>query len=1255
MGFTWTEEQRSAIDIRGRNILVSAGAGSGKTSVLVERIRTLVCDEHVPVRSLLIVTFTEAAAAEMKEKIRISLTEELEKASQEGGDTSYIRRQLSDLPGADISTFHSFALHVIRRFFYLTDLEPGFTVCDESRAELLKQDAMDEFLEDEFAAGNEDFKDFLDRYSGDRNFDRVRDMLQGAYKKLMAMPYPWEWLDSAIGDAYSQEGGFACGRLWQSMLREIKRSLSRLEPLAEKRAFLLDDAGLDRLAELARDGKLTCLRSAIAICDESLLSVKNGTPEDPQTVIDRIRAALDDSTRLAARKEEKAAYEEIKGKVQGLGKQITDGVRDLKERYLPADIEKALEELEKVRPQLETLKRLLMAFDAKYRAVKDAEHVIDFSDFEHYCLEILDNAEAASFYRNKFDSIFVDEYQDTNVVQEEILSKITNGRNLFMVGDVKQSIYRFRLADPSIFSAKYAEYRRGREDSCVVNLNSNHRSKKPIIDFVNEVFRSLMTDYDDDAELKYGLEYDGPLAEPPVIDILTKEALTRIGDEDPGADAAPDGVDGFGADGDDGFGAGGDDGSAADGNADEAIADLKSAEEEAYYTASLIKRYEGREYYDSKAECVKKLTLADIVVLSRTGRSYAATFFDVFRKCSIESRIADNEGYFDTIEIGVFMDLLSVIDNSRNDFPLISVMHSEIFGFSAEELGQVRAAYPDRKKYSYSEAFFAFANREDLTGRLALTRDKCRRAKEKLAEWRNMSRVTPLGRFVWKLEIDSGYYIAAGAMPDGTKRQNNLSTLVDRAEAFAADKQASLYSFIRYIDQLKKSNIRVPESSLTDENDNVVRIMTMHTSKGLEFPMVIVVGLGKKLKYSAGGDVSIHNSVGIGMQYVDPDGRWHKTTLPQLLISAKNREEEEEEEVRVLYVAMTRAKEFLRLVGTVQKAEDVENMKEAPMPGTGSYLSMLCPVMPVNVAPDDEVVSILREYGAGADEGRADEAQRGSAASLLNDDSTYSGTLSDERKKKIRGMLEYKYPYSASRELKSKYSVSELNKAKAGHESNKADDASDQGVSRTSGGPSNAADATKAEKRAAGPVKLAVPSFAAGSHVTTAAERGTIYHKIMEMCDFAEAEERGLPYICEVAGGLMKGGSFGEEELAKIDLTKIERFFETEIGKRCAEASRLGLLEKEKPFTIIDVREDDRILVQGVIDCWFREGDGSVLIDYKSSRLRGMSDEKIEPMMRETYGTQISIYRRAIEEAGYGPVKEACIYMFDNGRLISMM
>lgn len=1245
MGFEWTKEQREAIDTRDKDILVSAGAGSGKTTVLVERIRTLVCDEHVPVRNLLIVTFTEAAAAEMKERIRISLTDELEKITAAGGDTSYVRRQLSDLPGADISTFHAFALKVIKRFFYLTDLEPGFSVCDAPRAELLKQDAMDDMIEKEFAAANPDFADFLDKYSGDRNFGSVREILFGAYTKLMAMPYPWEWLKEAIEDSSLTGNDFAKGRLWNSMLREVSKGLESVLPLEELRAETFDEAGLDRFAAGVREGRLAAMHSAIEICGESLSNIENGAPDDPQTVINRILATLSGYPVIRARKDEKQAYSCVKDKVKALNDRVTKKISKLKSEYLPYDLETALKEIEAVRPSLETTERLLKAFDAEYRAAKDSEHVVDFSDIEHYCLDILDHEEAAAFYRSRFESIFVDEYQDTNVVQEEIISKITRGRNLFMVGDVKQSIYRFRLADPSIFRGKYVEYSKGGSDACcVIDLNSNHRSKRPVIDFVNETFRGLMPDYDEKAELHCGVDYDGQLLETPVIDILSKEALTQAGE-----DAADDDLEAVEADiADDAGGEAGGSGEYAE-DIDDEISDLKAAEEEAYYTASLIERYVGREYYDTKEECVKKLAKSDIVVLTRTAKNYAETFYDIFRKCGIESRIDDNEGFFDTIEVGVFMDLLTIIDNSRKDIPLISVLHSEIFGFTAEELATVRVAYPNRRKYSYSEAFFKFARRTDLTGRRAEVAEKCRRAKDKLSEWRNMSRVMPLGRFVWKLEIDSGYYIAAGAMPDGTKRQNNLASLVDRAEQFSEDRQVSLYSFIRYINQLKKRKVGIPEASLAEENENAVRIMTIHKSKGLEFPMVIVVGLGSRLRYTTQGKISIHSDVGIGMRYSDPVMHWHKTTLPQMLISAKVREEEEDEQIRILYVAMTRAREFLRLVGTVPTREAAQKMIDSPVADSNSYLSMLCPIMPVNIVPDEDVLEALRHYGAGEDAASGRTNVEVKAGLFGSDDSIFTGTLDEGRKKKIREMLEYEYPYSDSRSLKSKYSVSELNKASAERAAERTE-AEHKEQHGSAAHTQNAA----APKRKAGGGKLAVPAFAEKDHILTGAERGTVYHTIMEMCDFAEAEEKGLPYIREVAAGLVRGGMFGEKELDAVDLTQIEKFFATDIGRRCGEASRQGRLEKEKSFTLSMDMGDDRVLVQGVIDCWFRDGGGTVLIDYKSNRLRGSSDDEIEQAMRDTYGTQISIYRRALEEAGFGPVKEAYIYMFENGRLVKM-
>ncbi|MBQ1395941.1 MAG: helicase-exonuclease AddAB subunit AddA [Eubacterium sp.] len=1153
----WNEKQYSAIVDGGKNILVAAAAGSGKTAVLVERIRRIVCEQRVPVRNLLVVTFTSAAAAEMKEKIRDSLTREAERlADAAPAEAAYLRKQLTELPRTDISTFHSFALSVIRRFFYLTDLEPGFSTCDEARSVLMKQDAMDALLEAEFAEEREDFLAFMDRYSDDRRPDRVRDILLTGYERIMAMPHPWEWLDRQEEFFTADPGSFGGTKLWESMRQELLQGVETAEQYMAAAIRLLEENGLDRLADKVRAQEFAPIRGGAAFLAET-------GDLAPAEVLAGLSARLQlGDLKLSANKEEKGAYTGIKDTVRGCREAAKKCLNALRKDYLDRDLAEQLEDMGRTLPAYKTFCRLLRAFDQLYKEEKSAARVIDFADYEHYCLSILEREEAAEHYRKRFSHIFIDEYQDTNILQETIVSLIARPNNRFMVGDVKQSIYRFRLADPDIFLEKYRQFSGGDEASEVIDLNVNYRSKKPVIDRINGVFAELMTDYDDRAALHLGLPEEASPDVAPAFHVILE----------------------------------------ATEEADEEIAELKNTEIEALHCVEIIQKSIGKCFIDSKQKGKERpLRAGDIVILMRSARGHAPIFYRTLQKAGIESFIDDNDGYFDTMEIEVFLHLLSVIDNGHRDIPLISVLHSEIFGFSAEALGRIRAL---TKEGSFADALERYAG-EEAAGQDPALKEKAAEALATLERWREMARVMPLSGFLWRLLLDSGYYIVMGAMPQGAQRQANLRALVDRAEKFSEDRQSSLFGFIRYVDALRRRKVPTPEVKLVGENDDLVRIMTIHKSKGLEFPMVIVAGMGRGLQYSKGGSLAIHKDVGVGLSLIEPKEHWKRKTLPQRIIAARIQEEEVEEQIRILYVAMTRARDFLYLTGTAKSEEKLAEYQNRAVPGAGSYLEMLAPFLPVDLFSADGLDL------SGMTRRRASEEIR------------YSGVLTGEAEREILRQLEYRYPYDRARALRSKYSVSELNAA-AGH-----------------GG----------RKRK---IQLDRPAFAGEEERISAARKGTAYHAVMEQLDFVRAAAEGLPYIEAKAAELLERGVLEEKELKAIDLGRVSEFFASPIGKRAALADQRGELEKERAFTLAMETEGEEVLVQGIIDCYFREDGKTVLIDYKSNYINEDKGEEEDRRLLGLYREQLRIYRDALEEAGLGPVTEVYLYLLMVNRILEV-
>lgn len=1146
----WTKEQQQAIDLRGKNILVAAAAGSGKTAVLVERIKKLIIEEGVSIDRMLIVTFTNAAAAEMKEKIRKALIGEIEKDPEH---SAQLRAQLSLLPQANISTFHAFALDVIRRFFYQAEVEPGFSICDEAQRTILKEESLDILLENCFAEESEEFYEFLNWYSGDRNQNRIREMIDSAYSVLQSLPYPWKWLDEKVEMLKMDPSQAEHSQLMEYIWGYIDESLEEAGGFWQRACEILAEAGLDRMAEKVEAEEVSYADALCAAAEERQF--------------ERLGILLESvpSLRLTAKKDEKEDYAPVKEKVAACRKKASVCVGDLKKMFFLAPLSEQIEELNRTAPQAETLRKLLLSFDGIFRAAKAEKKLLDFNDIEHYCLEILEEQETAEFYRRKFEYIFIDEYQDTNILQEEIISKIKRENNLFMVGDIKQSIYKFRLAEPEIFKEKYTSYGSGDANSVKIDLNRNFRSKPVILSEINRIFDGLMEDYTEEARLYPGIDYEGECSYLPKVKVVDVSSVN---------------------------------------SADEALADLKNTELEALAVCRIIRENLGKPFYDHKAGVMRSIRPRDIVILMRGVKNYADVFYNMLKENGIESFVDDSEGYFDTIEITVFMNLLSVIDNKLQDVPLISVLHSEIFGFSAEELARVRAEY---KTGSFAESCMNYA--ED--GKDQALCEKCGKALERLKEWKQMSASMPLGKFIWSLLMETGYYLIIGAMPGGVQRQANLRALVDKAESYSRGRQSSLFSFVRYIDAVKQRKVPMGQVRLVGENDDLVRIMTIHKSKGLEFPMVIVSGMGRRLNYTKlGTGAALHKDIGIAMTLADYEGRWYKQTLLQRLMQKQVRREEVQEEIRILYVALTRAKDILYMTGAVREGEKFLEARDTGLGGEAMYLSMLSGASSLELI-DANLLS-------------AGETERQGFFGNPVDRDIYRNEAEPEKAKEIRRRLSYIYPYEAARHLKSKYSVTEVNRIES-------------------------------EKITNYEHILAVPKFRQEKKQLTAAQRGTVYHGIMERIDFSLAASEGENYLKQAVSEMIEAEIFTTEEIEGVNLSRITDFFAGNLGRRCAAAYREGKLQRERSFNLEMDISGEAVLVQGIIDCFFEEEDGLVLLDYKTNRIdRNRSFEEEAERLRRSYAKQIEIYSSALSEATGKKVKESYLYLFDAGCSIEM-
>ena len=1245
----FTEEQKRAIETLDKSVLVSAAAGSGKTAVLIERIIRIILDGRANVDEMLVVTFTNAAACEM----RLRLSKAIRKrASEHPEDAARMKDQLARLYKAYISTIDSFALRVIREFFHETDLEPSFGVCDDIRGELLRREAIDELFEEAFACDDiiegGSFRAFLRLYSDERSDEDFKDRMLTAYSKLRSMPDYFDWAFEKAEQLRVSAESFEGSELQRMMTEDARETFGRVSDAMKIIRQLFSDAGLEGMFE----SKLLVQAEFIEnIC----LELSGGSLSSE--VINSLNAFPGATVR--AKKDQQEAYDSIKAEVKELRdviKKETDGFRN---RYLIPDFETRLSEMNATYEYTVYYLKLLREFEKRYEQKKHEHRLIDFADMEHYAVRILKNDEAADILRRRFRYIFVDEYQDTNNIQECLISRIARPDNVFRVGDVKQSIYKFRQAEPEIFEKLYASYSEGENpDGVVIDLGRNFRSNDRTIKYINHVFSRIMDGYDERAMLYTGLsdimpEYDFM----PEVHLLTEDN----GNTDEAADA---GAAGYGTDGYAGSGP-----EDADESEYAQAEDITKEEAEAEYIAKLAESIIGTEFYDSKAKTVRRAGARDIVILFRAVRYRGEIMSRALRERSIEPHVEATEDYFDTVEIGVALSLLTCIDNMKRDVPLIAVLHSEIFSFSPEELGCIRIAHTEhmraeaelqaqndaqedaveaggvQKRYirpAYWQAFEWYMS-EGPEGEL---KDKACSAGSRLLEWRLLSRLMPLDDFVWKVLTDSGYYSMAGAMSGGASRQANLRALADRAGSFSREGIASLSSFITFLDLMRRRRVSNGQASMAGSDDDVIRISTIHKSKGLEYPFVIVGGLGHRFRPDSNEKgFSFDSGTGVGLPYIDPSRKYWRSTVIQRAINSKTGRDVYREELRLLYVAMTRARNKLYLVGTVKSEEELAKYTARP----NSYIKAMRGVLKSGFNKYISSPLVLAKEAGSRD--RQDSIR-----------SYIDKPLSESEQKlydEIDRRFSFVYPFSGQLSSKAKYSVSEIRRAEneaAASSGSKEEAASDlaaaaavredentgnAGISRLDTEVVRLWDANERKKRA------------------SAADTGIAYHRIMEFLDFDRVTDADgnidEAYINERAEFLHSHNAIEDEVFRALDLTRIAAFFASDLGRRALAAASAGTLRREKPFTLRTERDGREMLVQGVIDCCFEEDGKMVLIDYKSVFIRpGRAHAAETERVRKEYKVQTELYSEAIRKGTGKEVAASYLWLFTTAEAISM-
>lgn len=1518
----WTNEQNDAIKARGTDILVSAAAGSGKTAVLTERIKQMILNDGISVENMLIVTFTNAAASEMREKIlkAISsaineLSEMLRMPSLDGSTTENatgapsassqaassaerptyldskeeIRRKLAHLRTqyrkahqANISTFHSFSMSVIRKYFYLTDVEADFTICDEARGEILKGEALDELFESRFKNDNEAFTGFLRQYASLRNEDRVKSLIMNVYTFVMSMPNPFEWLDDACKSLETDKEKFSESKICKTVIDFVLKNAEKAVILAQQVCELTSHVpSINEKAKGDLEVISGCVQEIKSFAQKTIIAAEGtdasetvAAGEDADANVD-ITIAESDGTAdvdadnanetdasnaeelwdmfsnlgsiklstFRAAKVDKEYYDEIKDTVSDIRKNIKEILKNILTNVAPVPYAEMIRRMSATAKPAEYLAGLVKEFHKRFREKKLEKSMLEFNDIEHEALGILRQEEPAAEYRKKFETIFVDEYQDSSILQETLIQQISRGNNVYMVGDVKQSIYKFRLAEPEIFIDKYnsfdsykvvpfrqptasaaesqaaesnAEPKTGERvaatkatasaaafgiaentaenasKACAaaseesvqsvettvesrndefskrvdingrrIDLNKNFRCKGNIVRAVNGIFSNIMNrelggiDYDENASLKKGVEYEGDLDRPVMLHIidttkiepkLVDEIEARLADE---TDSKPAGEDGTtDKNGLSGKKRAGNESSTAhsykDEEIDEELAELQSKELEAKLVANLVSQRLGQKIYDSKAGAERKVGMKDIVILLRGVSGKGDIYAKALKEKGIAGYVEADDDYFRTMEIEVFMNLLRVIDNKRRDIPLLSVLRSPIFDISVGELVDIRLAH---KYGSYCDAVLASEN------------EKCRNALQKLKNWKVKSRYMPLDEFVWMLMSESGYYAYASALPQGDIRAANLRALVDRAAAYSESQGKGLFGFIKYVELLDKNNVKIGQSASSTGAENAVRIMTIHKSKGLEFPVVILASLGSGFRYSSRNeDAVMHKDLGIGLEYVDYESNCKSETLMQTLIKSRRREEGLAEEMRILYVAMTRAMDELVLVGGMKNPEKKFEKLEAAFETGINQVSVkvsspLDWIIP-NIKPAGLICNIETRQSL-SDEVKADDE----ALEILRGE-LENGFPAFDRENELAALISerfsFVYPHESDMDTKSKFTVSGLNKKLRGDDEptqsstacetgsalsqdsiacgrgrNAAENIDGKTVEKTvendeesetdsievaytddliaemqfaskrgderfsdvselltesyrqslegsygmtdgndardlhnahdlhnvhdlhSAHSMNRAQSTPQPgmpKNWIESCSAIVPSFMKPDEGITPAMRGTIMHTVLELVPYdRDPDSIDEKYVEEFVHSLTERNLLTEKEAKTVSISQITAFLKSPVGRRIYNAE---WVKREWPFTLRKHRDEiaalaadsktaerirkelpENVILQGIIDCCFKDSEGIVIVDYKTDKVNRRDRQASYAKIADTYRNQLMLYADVVKTA----------------------
>ena len=904
MGVQWTKEQQEVIRLRDRNILVSAAAGSGKTAVLVERILSKITDNTHPadIDRLLIMTFTRAAAGEMKERISAVI----EKALGEDPDNEHLQRQTTLLHTAQITTIDGFCAYIIRNYFHLIGLDPGYRTADEGELKLLRGDVVKALLEEHYAQKDEKFQKFVECFATGKSDENLGDLIQKLYEMAMSNPFPEEWLQKCLGDYRIESLEELRETEWMKMLWDaVGDELQEAELLIREARNVCAEADGPYLYEEALNSDLILVRDLQELAEKRDY---NGTVK---VLVKPAFARLSTKKALDVEEQKKQRVKELRDEEKGI-------LKELGQRYFQSSEEEILEMIRYVREPIEMLIELTVQFMEQFGTAKREKIILDFTDMEHFALQILMTKEGEEIHMSqaarelsaKYDEVLVDEYQDSNFVQELLTTAVSGWinqkKNIFMVGDVKQSIYRFRLARPELFMEKYKSYSTEEAKEQRIDLHKNFRSRAQVLESVNFIFRQIMGEdlggvaYDKDAALYPGASFpEGESEEFVKTEVLLIEKDgEELADVQESADAGAQG-------------------------SQMELENQNAQELEALAIAQRIQEIVGKEQIvDKETREYRPVEYGDIVILLRTAYGWAETFREVLASQGIPVYCTSRTGYFSALEIVTVLNYLKVCDNPLQDIPLMGVLRSPIVGCTSQELAELRIHYPKGLLYESLTAYVGESSKTDFLTEKDFLKLKLSNFLQLLEKVRNMAAYTPVHELILYVLKETGYGNYARALPGGEQRFANLTMLVEKAMDYEKTSYRGLFNFVRYIEQLQAYEVDYGEVNLTGAGNTAVEIMTIHKSKGLEFPVVFVAGMGKQFNFQdMNAGLLLHPELGIGADAVIPEKRVIASSLNKQIIRRQLLKESLGEELRVLYVAMTRAKEKLILTGTVGKLE----------------------------------------------------------------------------------------------------------------------------------------------------------------------------------------------------------------------------------------------------------------------------------------------------------------------------------------------